>query len=64
MAVLFGIVSAVLLKGNVALLLHSMLDPRELDTLYSRCNTHIVSKHRVVNHLRLFEYYPLFLTQV
>ena len=43
-------ITTVPLKGNVTLALHSTLDPRELDTLYSRSNTHITSKHKAVNH--------------
>ena len=31
-----------------------MLDPQELDTLFSRSNTHIASKGQVVNHPRIF----------
>ena len=42
--------NTVQLKGNVSLVLHFMLYPQELNTLYSCSNTHIASKCKVVNH--------------
>ena len=40
------------LKGNIALVLYSMLDPQEPYTLYSCSSTHSANKGQVLNHSR------------
>ena len=40
------------LKGNVTLMLYSLFDPQELDTLYLLSNTHNMRKGQVIIHSR------------